>query len=207
MATPYSAGTSLSSSWTPDESPQLLFAEKGWLQGVVVSSVAFGVVVTLFCMCFSVLYRQAATRERSRQRIILWVYICIVFILNTLFIAANSKFTELAFIDDRNYPGGPAQFENDMWSIPIDEVNNVVFVLQNWMNDGMIVSVVFNPLASTRLLTRHRSGGRTSSFKLSVLLDIRLCELPSSCPSSSSCCRLVSLLSILYRDTSWLTSL
>jgi hypothetical protein len=143
MATAYPATTSLSSSWTPNESPQTLFAEKGWLQGVVVSSVAFGVVVTLFFMCFSVLYRQTATRVRSRQRIILWVYICVVFILNTLFIAANSQFTQLAFIDDRNYPGGPAQFENDMWSIPIDEVNNVVFVLQNWMNDGMIVSVVF----------------------------------------------------------------
>ena len=51
-----------------------------------------------------------------------------------------AKFTQLAFIDNRNFPGGPSAFENDEFSIPVDELGNVAFVLNNWLCDAVIVS-------------------------------------------------------------------
>jgi hypothetical protein len=47
--------------------------------------------------------------------------------------------TELSFIDNRLYPGGPSAFENDMFSIPPDELGNVTFVLANWFADALVV--------------------------------------------------------------------
>lgn len=51
-----------------------------------------------------------------------------------------AAFTQMAFIDNRNYPGGPDAFENDMFSIPIDNAGNVAFVLSNWLSDAVVVS-------------------------------------------------------------------
>ncbi|KAJ7595070.1 hypothetical protein C8J56DRAFT_776195 [Mycena floridula] len=122
--------------YSPNESPAQLFAEKGWLQGAIVSAVFYGVALALFPTCVHSLYQK---RHRTRQRTILLVYVCAVFLLDSLFVAANSQFTQLAFIDDRNYPGGPAQYEADMWSIPVDEIVNLTYVIANWLSDAVLV--------------------------------------------------------------------
>lgn len=70
-------------------------------------------------------------------------YISTIVLLGTLFMGSLAEFTQLAFVDNRNYPGGPAQYETDMFSIPVDEMGNVSFVLANWLCDGLIVRFCF----------------------------------------------------------------
>ena len=60
----------------------------------------------------------------------------------TMFTGATSKFTQLAFIEDRNFPGGPNAFANEMFAIPVDALANVCFVLSQWLCDALIVSVM-----------------------------------------------------------------
>src|SRR5882757_9721079 len=100
------------SSWTPDESSQTLLTEEGWLQSTVISAVAYGIDVALYFMCFNLLWQQMITRRTNyKQPLSLLIYITVSFILCTLFIASLADFTQLAFIQDRNYPGGPSAFE------------------------------------------------------------------------------------------------
>ncbi|KAG1901993.1 uncharacterized protein F5891DRAFT_1187022 [Suillus fuscotomentosus] len=128
----------MSSSWTPDESSETFLAEKGWLQGTVASSIAYGIGVTLFFMCFHLLIRQM-TRTNYKKSLPLLIYITIDFILGTLFMASLADFTQLAFIQYRDYPGGPNAFENNMFGIPVDMLGNVCGVLMMALSDGLVV--------------------------------------------------------------------
>lgn len=92
-------------------------------------------------MCFYLLATQT-NRKNGRKNVPLIVYITLIVLLSTLFMGSLAAFTQLAFIDNRNYPGGPAQYMTDMFSIPVDEVGNVSFVLTNWLCDGLIVSKI-----------------------------------------------------------------
>ncbi|KAG1784698.1 uncharacterized protein HD556DRAFT_1462771 [Suillus plorans] len=127
---------SLNSSWTPDEPSETLLAEKGWLQGTVVSAVAYGIGVALFFMCFHLLFRQM-NRTNYKKLLPFLIYITTTFILSTLFMAALADFTQLAFIQYRNYPGGPSAFEN--LSIPMDNITDVCGVLTMILSDGLVV--------------------------------------------------------------------
>lgn len=45
------------------------------------------------------------------------------------------EFTQLSFIDGRDIEGGPNNFENVMFSLPIDMLANVIMVLNAWLCD------------------------------------------------------------------------
>lgn len=124
-------------SWVPDLTPEQLSFEKGWLLGEILCAMAYGVVLALFPICFYLLSQQRS--ESPRQKMILLVYICTVFGLNTIFLGGNTEFTINCFIDFREYPGGPGQFEQDMFSITADEVANVAYVIANWLSDIILV--------------------------------------------------------------------
>lgn len=128
----------MSSSWTPDESSETLLAEKGWLQGTVVSAVAYGIDVALYFMCFNLLFRQM-NRTNYKKHLPLLTLITLVFILSTLFMAALANFTQLAFIQYRNYPGGPNAFENNMFGIPVDNLGNACGLISMILADGLVV--------------------------------------------------------------------
>jgi Na+/proline symporter len=132
----------MSSSWTPDESSETLLAEKGWLQGTVVSAVAYGIDVALYFMCFNLLFRQM-NRTNYKEHLPLLTLITLVFILSTLFMAALANFTQLAFIQYRNYPGGPNAFENNMFGIPVDNLGNACGLISMILADGLVVSREF----------------------------------------------------------------
>jgi len=125
--------------WVPDEDSQTLFSERCWLQGVVISAVAYGITVSLYLLSFHFLVREK-NRVEFKQRVLLLIYITIIFLLGTLFMCSLAAFTQMVFIDDRNYPGGPSAFENNMFSIPTDDAGNAAFTLSNWLCDALVVS-------------------------------------------------------------------
>ncbi|KAJ6522059.1 hypothetical protein B0H19DRAFT_904200, partial [Mycena capillaripes] len=116
-----------------------LFVEKAWLQGALLGSVAYGCVAVLAFMCLYLLLQPKNNASSRRNRIALIAYVSIVFAFSTIFQACNVEFTQLAFIENREYPGGPAAYENDFWNIPVDAVGNVLFVLTNWMTDSILL--------------------------------------------------------------------
>lgn len=125
-------------SWTPPEPSDVLFSEKTWIQGAILTGVGYGVVFTLFTQCFRALLLDI-NRANRKQRIFFLTYIAILFLLGTLFMAACAQMTQLSFVQYRNYPTGPSGYENDEFSIPVDELGNVSFVLTNWFADALLV--------------------------------------------------------------------
>lgn len=133
-----------------NETAAQIYADKLWLQGALLCNVTYGIHFTLFAICAYILVRQMSRSNYARQLGFL-VYIVTVFILGTLLTVSSSAFTQLAFVDNRNFPGGPAVYEQLMSWIPVDELGNVALVLSSFFNDALLVSLPFlnilSPLA------------------------------------------------------------
>ncbi|KAH9929362.1 uncharacterized protein B0H18DRAFT_1117406 [Fomitopsis serialis] len=137
-------------SWTPNEPADVLFSEKTWLQGAILTGVGYGVVFTLFTQCFRALLLDI-NRANMKRRVFFLIYITIMFILGTIFMAACAEMTQLSFVQYRDYPTGPSGYENDEFSIPADEAGNVAFVLTNWFADALLIwrcSVIYRGVGS-----------------------------------------------------------
>ncbi|KAJ7188005.1 hypothetical protein C8R46DRAFT_879144 [Mycena filopes] len=118
----------------PDETPAEIFSEHTWLQGAFLACIAYGMQAILFFMSLHLL-AFAPKRRRSRWNVGLACYMAVMWILGTLYIAGMLEFTQEAFVDARNIPGGPNAYEDDMYSLPIDMLANVAVVLLTWLCD------------------------------------------------------------------------
>lgn len=124
------------SSYAPDETAYQLFAEATWLQGAIVTSVFYGVALTLVFNCVRSLWYRIRSRASGYRRDIFFLgYVLFVFACASVYQVANAQITQLGFIDRRNYPGGPAAFEESNASIPI----NLTFVLMDWCADLLMI--------------------------------------------------------------------
>ncbi|KAF5337460.1 hypothetical protein D9758_018006 [Tetrapyrgos nigripes] len=135
----------LDPAWAPAEDSSTLFSEKTWLIGVILTGVGYGVVLTLTVMCITTLIhvlkspRRGGERQNRKVHLISLIYVILVFVFATMFIAGSSAMADLSFISYRNFPGGPAAFEQVMFSLPVSEIGNVAFVLSNWLADVVVV--------------------------------------------------------------------
>jgi len=120
-----------------------LFDEKTWLQGAILSAVFYGVNLALFILNVSLLRARAKletkdNRRTSRQTIYLLIYICVIFVLSTLTMASQAEMTQLGFIENRNFPGGPAAYEELEFSIPISSLGNYCVSIMAWFSDSLL---------------------------------------------------------------------
>ncbi|KAJ7045755.1 hypothetical protein C8F04DRAFT_1066038 [Mycena alexandri] len=120
--------------YQPDETPAEIFSEHTWLQGAFLACIAYGMQAILFFMSLHLL-AFAPARKRSRWNVGLASYMVVMFILGTLYMAGLLEFTQEAFVDARNIPGGPNAYEDVMYSLPIDMLANVTVVLLTWLCD------------------------------------------------------------------------
>lgn len=171
--------SSFDPSWIPPEAPDVLFNERTWLAGMVLTAVGYGVVLTLFINTAHILVSTRATGSYKSKAFWL-VYVSLMLLFGTLYVGAAAKMTELSYIDYRLFPGGPCQcpiissksltpipanFEEVEFSIPIDEMGNVAFVLANWFADAVVVPT--SHFSSTsHSLDLGRFGGSRSSISI-----------------------------------------
>ena len=124
-------------SYAPDLPSEQIFAEKTYLQGTVLTGVSYGALFMLYCICVHLLW--ARRRRGIRGSTLFLVYTTLILILNTLNLAGDTAFAQLAFITNRNYPGGPAQYENDFYFVTVNTMCNVAYMLANWLGDALMV--------------------------------------------------------------------
>jgi len=124
--------------YAPDETPSQILSENTWLQGALLSNTFYGIELTLSAICFKFLVRRI-NRQNYRCSCCLLAFVTVIFLLGTIFMAGNSEFTQLSFIEDRNFPGGPGAFEVAMFAIPAGEVGMAAMVVGNWLMDLLLV--------------------------------------------------------------------
>lgn len=68
-------------------------------------------------------------------------YTFVLFSLGTVFMALNIRVSQLGFIDNREYPGGPEAYQQSLFQAgSLAIVPNTVFILSNWLADALLVS-------------------------------------------------------------------
>jgi hypothetical protein len=116
--------------------PPQVYAEGAWLYGAIVTAILYGIVVVYYSMCARSLWRRIRTHEGApRKNWFFFLYVNFIFALSTLYVAANSQITQLGFINNRDYPGGPSAYESNTSSAPL----NVAFVVSNWCADALMI--------------------------------------------------------------------
>ncbi|KAJ7495956.1 hypothetical protein B0H11DRAFT_878155 [Mycena galericulata] len=161
----------ITSSYRPDETPADVFSEHTWLQGAFLSCVAYGMQAILFILCLHLLWTPRA-RKISRWSAGVSIYITVMFLLGTLYMAALLEFTQQSFIDARNIPGGPNAYEDIMYSIPIDMLANVTMVVLTWMCD--VINI-------WRCFVIHQASGVSGIAAISLPMLMSLSSLVLGC--------------------------
>ncbi|KAH7903033.1 hypothetical protein BJ138DRAFT_1168621 [Hygrophoropsis aurantiaca] len=177
-------------SWTPDETPTQLAIETAWLQGYVAAGVVYGVVVVLFVVCFYRLWERIRTKRREASTNFMLLYLISVFGFATVVFATNSKFVQLAFINNRDYPGGPGAYTNAMFSIPVNLVSSIAYLLANWCATGLMLwrCIVIHQNCGP-MVRRSIYGGLglvvMGFTTISLLWLVQVCS-PASSPSQNT---------------------
>lgn len=137
----------------PGESTAALLNEKSTLIGAIVTVTAYddclhlcdsdvssknlGAHFTLFFLCFWLLWKE---RYKTPKTYFFLAYISFAFTLGTYAVAISSLMTQYAFIDYRNYPGGPSAFAARQFSFGIETVGEFSSTIGNWCVDAILVS-------------------------------------------------------------------
>ena len=129
----------------PNESAGEIFAEHAWLQGALLAAVAYGIEFVLYFMaCYLLWIHRNRNDPEKKKKVLFIVYISTIFVLSTLYTAGLFEFTQESFVNGRNIPGGPNGFENEMFSLPIDMLANVM-VIVTWLCDIVNVGLSTSP--------------------------------------------------------------
>jgi hypothetical protein len=130
-------------SYAPDETTAQLFVEATFLEGALLAAFAYGAEFMLYGVCMHLFcsHRKGAVHRTHR---VLMLYTTVLIILGTVNLASDDAFAQDGFINNRDYPGGPAQYLQDLIFIPINRVNNVTSMIIGWLCDALIVSATFH---------------------------------------------------------------
>ncbi|KAH9947996.1 hypothetical protein B0H21DRAFT_286767 [Amylocystis lapponica] len=103
----------MSFSIATSETPAQLWYEQSINAAVYIGAMAWGLHVAVFFKAV-----EAAFRMKSGLR---WIPLAVaLFALATINICRSISFNELAWIDDRSYPGGPLAFFAEQQSLPVN---------------------------------------------------------------------------------------
>jgi hypothetical protein len=107
------------------------------------------------------------------------IYVLLLFTMGNVGNAANIKVGEVIWIDNRNFPGGPNAFYAQGGG-PFNNTANVVYIINSWFQDGMLVRFHIFHRNSTRLKNKIRFGG-SGCFS-----PVKAVGIWSFCPGSCS---------------------
>lgn len=123
-------------SWTPEESSLDLWNERSYLDGIFIGAVAYGAHATLFFITLQLLWARAKTNRKD----FFWIaYIAILFAISSVGNGTQLKFTEMIWIDNRNYPGGPAVYFIDGSTDFMAVFCNSIYIANTWLQDGLLL--------------------------------------------------------------------
>jgi hypothetical protein len=81
-------------------------------------------------LTFNTLWQKRRTRPKWSA--IFLVYICVVFFLSSIGNAANTRFAQYTFIDNRDYPGGPNAYFVEQAGEWLNYTGYVVYLINTW---------------------------------------------------------------------------
>ncbi|THU92338.1 hypothetical protein K435DRAFT_967708 [Dendrothele bispora CBS 962.96] len=123
-------------SYAPQEPLEIITLERYDFAALQLSCIFYGFSVVVFVRCMSALLWPRSGRQQNTK---LAVYTFFLFALGTIYIAMNGHYYQLAFIDNRNFPGGPEAYELFIYSTSVPRTANSVFIIANWLADALLL--------------------------------------------------------------------
>lgn len=142
-------------SWAPDETSSEIWVERALLAGAGIGNIAYGATIALascdvineplitgihivlFLMCFATLWKGRVRSSKSTYGML--IYISSLFILGTIGNASQMRIVQEAYIDNRNYPGGPGAYDVYDGSVLTNVLGTAAYIINAWLADGLLV--------------------------------------------------------------------
>lgn len=109
-----------------------------------------GIVIALFFQCMAPLFNR--TNRSTKWALV--AHTTVMFSLATVFIAVELNILSISYIDNREFPGvdrvfppGPLGYRSLIYSEPINLVPGIMFLLNSWLADGLLVHFSFDSFA------------------------------------------------------------
>ncbi|KAG2145335.1 uncharacterized protein EDB93DRAFT_1251436 [Suillus bovinus] len=120
--------------------PTALWLERSRLDGMMLGAVSYGGFFILTVQAaIALMQRPRHGGKITDNRLALLAYIFITFVLGTIGLAGNVKYTEMVWIDLRDVPGGPvALIENEM-AYPINVVTISCYFVMEWFTQALLL--------------------------------------------------------------------
>ena len=111
-------------------------------------TVTLGILIVLFFQCIVTLFKPVHGRSEGVKWGLIY-YTVVLFSFATVYTALNLNLQSTSFIDNREFPGGPADYQlNVQLEVP-NVFANVLFLSNYWLADGLLVRSL-SDIASTR---------------------------------------------------------
>lgn len=91
------------------------------------------------CLFFGSLYLIKKARSSAKEKLYRGLLILVLFTVGTIRIATSSTFSEMMYIDNRDFPGGPATWLRERFSIAVNVVTSTTYYEANFFADGILV--------------------------------------------------------------------
>ncbi|KAJ7459650.1 hypothetical protein B0H11DRAFT_1737062 [Mycena galericulata] len=78
-------------------------------------------------------------RRHEKRNIPLIIYTVVIFVLGTVFVAMDLNGLKVAFIDNRNAPGGPTGYALSQYGKPLSVIPNACAVMSDWLAAGLLL--------------------------------------------------------------------
>lgn len=105
-----------------------------------------GTVILLFFQCMSALL-DPSNRTRGGTKWGLVAHTAAMFSFVTIYTAMSLDLQSISYIDNREFPAGPLVYQLSISTQAISIVPNVMFPLNQWLADGLLVSSALNSVA------------------------------------------------------------
>ena len=107
--------------------------------------VILGITIVMFFQCLGAIF-SSTNRARAGTNWGLFTYCMATFSFVTIYTAMNLNLQSISYIDNREFPGndqappGPLGYQWLIHNSGLSIVPNFMFMLNNWLADGLLVS-------------------------------------------------------------------
>jgi len=126
------------------------------LLGIIISSIAYGIIIVLSGRCFLLLFQKKSSIYSNRKQFFLLSYVAVMFCLSTLLI-----FQEIVGITFEIFK--PLDLNSP--SIKFTEWSPVHLLLTMWGADGLMVSILLDLQPNKDLQCDYRYGAVSSCIR------------------------------------------
>ncbi|KAF8521448.1 hypothetical protein BU17DRAFT_32511, partial [Hysterangium stoloniferum] len=107
------------------------------INGYILGAVGYGVHMTLFFICFSLLLKRLK-KDPTHTKFFL-SYITFNFIIGSIGNGINCFDNQAEFVDNRDFPGGPEGYEASVAASFLNVFGATLYIINTWAQDGLLL--------------------------------------------------------------------